>query len=502
MKNITIIGGGANGISAFIELFIHIVTSGLEKEVQVTIVEKDERLGYGLAFGTPQPGHILNTQADLMGIFAHEPGHFAAWLKKKGHRQREDLKGTDEVDNAYTTRIFYGDYIAEQADRYLKMARSRGFVVEVVKGYAVDMEMDAGSYRVMLENGEAIPSDFVILALGTPKPNNFSKFQKRPEYVDFPWPTSRLKSTIPGDAHVGVLGTSLSAIDTVMTLVDNDHRGKISLFSPDGLLPRVQPLENKTYQRIYLTLHNIHSIKRKTLQKPRVKTLLRLFMEEVAHYEGHPVDWRQFTARLSSPEALLAWDISCAEEGGDALLNIADALRYDASTIWSWMDTDQKLLFKKWVGSDWAINRHPMPLHNAKKLRKLFDQGQLEVCAMKDGDAVSYQQGTFGIKTSQKERVTVDFLVNATGSSSALAQMESPLIHKLLERNYIQPYEVGGAVLNERTMQVISPKGGEGIYAVGHIANGILMDVNAVWYNVKTIGTLARDIIFRLAEEG
>ncbi|GGF27885.1 FAD/NAD(P)-binding protein [Echinicola rosea] len=500
MKNITIIGGGANGISAFIELFIQITMAGLEREVQVTLVEKDDKLGYGLAFGTPQPGHILNTQADLMGIFAHEPGHFADWLKKQDHRQSNNVKGTGNLDNAYTTRIFYGDYIAEQAATYFKRAKALNFSIHVLKDHATDIDIDKGKYQVKLESGETISSDFIILALGTPKPNNFTSFRKHKRYLDFPWPASRIKAKIPTGAHVGILGSSLSGIDTVMTLVDHDHQGKITLFSPDGKLPRVQPLDNKAYERSYLTLENIHKIKRKTLEKPRVKSLIRLLMEEVEHYEGHPVDWQQLTLRKSSADELLQWDISCAEAGGDALLNIADALRYDASTIWSWMDMDQKLLFKKWVGSDWAINRHPMPLHNAKKLMRLFEKGQLKVCAMEDKDAVSYEKEAFGIKTSQDKLIAVDYLVNATGSSSALDQMESPLIHQLLKRQFIQPYEAGGAIINERTMQVISPKGGEGIYAVGHIANGILMDVNAVWYNVKTIGTLARDLIFRLME--
>ncbi|AWW30714.1 hypothetical protein DN752_11575 [Echinicola strongylocentroti] len=501
MKNITIIGGGANGISAFIELFIQVTTAGLERAVEVTIVEKDEKLGYGLAFGTPQPGHILNTQADLMGIFAHEPAHFADWLKKQDHRKDNNVKGKGDLDNAYTTRIFYGDYIAEQASIFLKKAREYGFSVTVIKDEAVDIATSEERYQVRLGKGETITSDYVILALGTPKPNNFTSFRKHQRYLDFPWPASRIKATIPTKAHVGVLGTSLSAIDTVMTLVDNGHQGNITLFSPDGKLPRVQPLENKAYERVYLTLENIHKIKRKTLEKPRVKSLIRLFMEEVEHYEGHPVDWQQLTSRQSAAEELLQWDISSSEEGGDALLNIADALRYDASTIWSWMDMDQKVLFKKWVGNDWAINRHPMPLHNAKKLLGLFEEGQLDVCAMMGGDAVSYEKPAFNIKTSEEKVMAVDFLVNATGSSSALDQMESPLIHRLLERQFIQPYEVGGAIINERTMQVISPKGGGGIYAVGHIANGILMDVNAVWYNVKTIGTLARDLIFRLVEK-
>src|SRR5690606_31162620 len=108
MTNITIIGGGACGTAVFIELVLQIADSGLRNETKITIIEKDKSLGYGLAFGTDQPGHLLNTQAELMGIHVLEPEHFSGWLKQHGGRNRTDVKGHGETDHSYTTRSFYG----------------------------------------------------------------------------------------------------------------------------------------------------------------------------------------------------------------------------------------------------------------------------------------------------------------------------------------------------------------------------------------------------------
>src|SRR5690606_21534155 len=132
MKNVTIIGGGACGVAVSIELFLQIATRGLSNEIKITLIEKEREVGYGLAFGTDQPGHILNTQADLMGIHAAEPSHFADWLKVHGGKKREDVKGSGATDNTYTTRKLYGDYVADQAEYYFQKARESGVQLEVV----------------------------------------------------------------------------------------------------------------------------------------------------------------------------------------------------------------------------------------------------------------------------------------------------------------------------------------------------------------------------------
>lgn len=498
MKNITIIGGGACGTALFIELLLQIANSGLSKESKITIIEKDGQLGQGLAFGTKQPGHLLNTQTELMGIHVHEPEHFSEWLKLRGGKDRKDVKGKGETEYTYTTRKLYGDYLSGQARYYVERAREKGIPLEVITAEAIDIQRDMEAYEVLCHNGRRIASDYIVLALGTPKPNNYKELLKYPQYIDFPWPSDGMINKVHADDHVGILGTSLSAIDAVMTLVDNGHQGKISLFSPDGMLPRVQPQKNKNYRRKYLTVTNIHKNNRETWNKVTVKALFRLFQREVEHCNKGPVDWKNQNREKKPAEKLLDQDISCAEKGGDELLTVIYSLRYDAGTVWRMLDIGEKKFFKKWLGSHWMMNRHAMPLYNAYRLRTLFKEKRLRVFPGLKEVGFNNKGHDFSLTLEGLDDQKVDKLINATGSSSHLGKMECRLLDSLLEKKYLSAYPVGGTLINELTMQAISPKGGEGIYALGHLVNGIMLDVNAVWFNVRTVAALTRDILFKI----
>jgi len=68
----------------------------------------------------------------------------------------------------------------------------------------------------------------------------------------------------------------------------------------------------------------------------------------------------------------------------------------------------------------------------------------------------------------------------------------------MVRKGLIDPYEGGGALINELTMEVLNSKSISGIYATGHMVNGMLLDVNAVWYNVRSISSLTKDIMFKV----
>ena len=498
MKNITIIGGGACGTAVFIELLLQAVSSGLADKIKIYIIEKDERLGYGLAFGTEQPGHLLNTQTELMGIHVHEPEHFSQWLKQQGGKKRKDVKGEGETDHTYTTRRLYGNYVSSQFKHYLEKAEKIGLATEIIHAEAVDIQRIAATYEVICHDGQRVPSDYVILALGTPKPNNYKELLSYPEYIDFPWPSYKIINKVKSSDHVGILGTSLSAIDAVMTVVDNGHRGDISLFSPDGMLPRVQPEESQSYERSVLTLSHIHKIKRETLSKVGVNEVFKLFQKEVETHARHQINWKSKNREKKAAESLLYEDISAAERGGDALSDVIYSLRYDAGTIWQLWDADEKILFKKWLGSHWMLNRHAMPLHNAYRLQALFKEKRLKVFPGLKEVEFNQKSREFNLTLEDTETVTVDTLINATGSPSHLSDMGFPLVDNLLNKEYLSSYPVGGTLIDELTMQTISPKGGRGIYAIGHLVNGMLLDVNAVWFNVRTAATLCDHLLSKI----
>ena len=43
---------------------------------RVTLIEKREAVGRGMAYSTAQPGHLLNVRATNMSAFADDPLHF------------------------------------------------------------------------------------------------------------------------------------------------------------------------------------------------------------------------------------------------------------------------------------------------------------------------------------------------------------------------------------------------------------------------------------------
>lgn len=174
------------------------------------------------------------------------------------------------------------------------------------------------------------------------------------------------------------------------------------------------------------------------------------------------------------------------------------SLRYEAGTIWSMLDVEEKQFFKNWLGSPWMMNRHAMPLYNAYRLQALVKEKRLKIFSGLKDVEFNERDRIFSLTLEGSKEKKVDKLINATGSSSDLAKMECRLLDNLLKKKFLHSYPVGGALINEQTMQTVSSDGGEGIYALGHLVNGLLLDVNSVWFNVRTAAVLCENILFKL----
>ncbi|MBE9463861.1 FAD/NAD(P)-binding protein [Dyadobacter subterraneus] len=499
--NITIIGGGACGISLFIELFLQLRIAGIHQDISISIIEENEQVGKGLAFGTRQPGHILNTQAQLMGIHHAEPTHFSDWLKEHNIRVENEVVDNQGQDEAFTTRRLYGDYLQEQFDYYFELAKKEGMKVTLLQASAIELSQLSNTFQIKLSDGNAINCKYLVLALGTPVSNLYGELLEYKNYFDSPWPSSKIIESLPKDKPVAILGSSLSAIDALMTLADNDHKGKITFYSLDGLLPRVQVEKPEPYECQYLTLSNIHKIQRTKLRSPFVSELFRLFIKEAEHFSGKKIDWEKVARKEKSAQQCLKEDIAISKAGGDALINIPYALRYESSPIWNLLDEPAKMKFKKWLGNYWAINRHCMPMVNALRIEKLFNSGQLDVVSALDD--VSYDKSNQNfILSYQNKSDKFEYLINATGPAAAVKDMKSDLIQNLAQSGLIEPEKTGGVKINTETMQLIQKgKSVPNFYALGHLANGRLLDVNAVWFNVKTIGNLSHHLIHTILSE-
>ncbi len=81
-KTLTIIGMGACGVAAFAEAVKRLSYDPGDSWL-IHLIERDDALARGLAFGTEQPGHLLNTESRMMGLYDQEPGHFRTWLEAR-----------------------------------------------------------------------------------------------------------------------------------------------------------------------------------------------------------------------------------------------------------------------------------------------------------------------------------------------------------------------------------------------------------------------------------
>jgi uncharacterized NAD(P)/FAD-binding protein YdhS len=233
--HLVIVGGGFSGVA----LAAEIARRGAA--VRMTIVEGGTRLGRGLAYGTSNPSHLLNTRADQMGLFAADPAHFLRWLRARGRA----VHGGD-----FAPRHLYGEYLEETLLRVCTGASRARLLVEIgTRAIAVTRSATAApnEFTVTLSDGRALAADAVVLATGHPAPADpfGGALGGSRCYLHDPWRLDAIAG-IPHDEQVLVVGTGLTAVDAVLALEAQGHRGPIHAVSRHGLLPRAHSARRET----------------------------------------------------------------------------------------------------------------------------------------------------------------------------------------------------------------------------------------------------------------
>src|SRR5262245_54644695 len=101
-KRILIIGGGASGTL----IAYHLLRSS-RSTVTVTVIEQASQLGFGLAYSTRDPGHLLNVRNGNMSALPDDPTHFRRWLARDRGVPYETMD-----PEGFASRQAYGRYIA------------------------------------------------------------------------------------------------------------------------------------------------------------------------------------------------------------------------------------------------------------------------------------------------------------------------------------------------------------------------------------------------------
>ncbi|OAA52995.1 pyridine nucleotide-disulfide oxidoreductase family protein [Cordyceps fumosorosea ARSEF 2679] len=449
--DVVIVGGGAGGIAVALHLIEQAKKGRILREI--VIIEKRDILGPGLAFSTDCHGTILNMHSDTMGIYNENPQDYTQW--------RKSLE-----DGPFPSRVDYGKYLQERWTKATEEARALGIVIVAVQANATDIDRvgDSG-YTVTLDNQTTLTAHAVVLALGNFTGSANGHLAGKPGYLANPWPTTQL-SSIPPTAHVLVVGSRLSAVDTALYLSENGHQGPVTFMSRSGRLPRVQGDPTPNPRR-----YALHELAREVegTGNPE-ENLLRLasaLMDEISTATGG--DWSWMVEKASPKEQLEA-DLAAAQEGRVRWQSILNGTAPVVERYWNALSATSQKLFMERFNSAWMTYRHAMPVKNAKRVLALLSKGQLRVVR---GDNVAWEGNMFTARTSAG-LVETPYVVEATGAESRLERVDSPLVRAALAKGLLAPHAAGGVVVDFHSLQA-----DKGLYVMGSLTRGTHFYVSA-----------------------
>src|SRR5580704_15771370 len=217
-RHAIIIGGGASGV-----LLAYQLLQNHDFGFRVTLIERRPEIGRGPAYHTSNPEHVLNVRAANMSALPDDSDHFWRWLSNRA----EGPLCPDPF--CFVPRRAYGDYLASLTTPFTS-SESGSPRLTIVHGQCADVVEGPAGVTVTLADGSSHTGDVAVLATG-----NESPVAKFPCDVD-PW---ALPSTVVDkDTTVLILGTGLTMIDYVLSLLRDGHRGQIIAMSRRGLLAK------------------------------------------------------------------------------------------------------------------------------------------------------------------------------------------------------------------------------------------------------------------------
>jgi len=400
-RHAIIIGGGASGV-----LLAYQLLQRSTPDFRITLIEKRPEVGRGLAYHTGNPEHVLNVRVANMSALPDEPDHFWRWLTS-----REGVPPPCPDPYCFVPRRIYGDYIAD----LLMTSKGRStHRLSIVQGTCVDVSEGPGEVTVRLEDGRFYVGDIAVLATG------HDVRSCSPGYAD-PWvlPSS---AGIDPDATILILGTGLTMVDYVQSVIQDGHRGPIVAVSRRGLL-------TKPHRRV-------DPIRIEEADVPfgaGISHLLRWFRGRVGAHVAKGGDWR----------------------------SVIDGLRPYTQRLWRELPPASKRRFLEHARAWWDVHRHRMAPEVEARIMDVLCAGRLTVMAAK---VAGIEPNEAGARVRYRRRgqsevlsMQVGAIVDCTGIVKDPLASANPAVRSLFERGLarVDPLHIGietaadGAIVNQ-----------------------------------------------------
>lgn len=423
---VAVIGGGASGVLTAINLLARSADPGLRVEIH----EATGIVGRGVAYGTNDPRHLLNVRSRHMSAFPDVPSDLIDWARRTGR---------SDDPQAFLPRLDYATYLQ---DRLAQVADHR---LTICAGRVDDVVPVGGRYEV--RTGDvATPADSVVLAYGNQRPRPLlldgDVLPPASWHLADPWDLGALR-VLPEDATVVVVGTGLTAVDTVITLLEEGPRRRVVMVSRHGRLPmsHVEQLSTAWVQPVP--------------DGPLTADLLAAHVrEQVAAAAAQGVGWRA----------------------------VVDGLRAATPSLWRRLPLSERRRFLQVYAREWEVRRHRMAPGVADRIRAYQDEGRLSVLG--GGVASIADRGAHaevcvdGVPTP----LVAHAVVNCTGPATDVTRSTDPLLIALRERGLVTPDPLLLGIETLDGGELVGESGGHvpGLYAVGPPRKGTLWESTAI----------------------
>lgn len=428
---IAVIGAGLSGSLLAVNLL-----QRCGPDDRILLIEKRAGFGRGLAYSTTNPNHLLNVRAENMSAFHDRPDDFISWL-----RERAGSRGdAPPVGNAFVSRQVYGTYIRALLCDQL-WTRGRGRNLALVPDEVRTLAEDDSGLTLTTASGRIYRADLAVIASGNLPPD-----QTVGAYIGNPWDPAAIDD-LPPEAPVLLVGTGLTMVDTVQSLLDAGHRGPIRAVSRRGLLPRTHaptrplPTDARALPR--------------TTSIPRLTQWLRARIRTAA---ADGIGWR----------------------------SVIDGIRPHLQDLWRRLPIEERRRFLRHLRPWWDVHRHRLAPDVAAMLDTVMRRGQLTVHAAR---ILSLDPTTIGVTTvirhrgtNRTERVQVARAINCSGPENNYFATTDPLLRHLIEHGVVRPDPLGLGLEVTDHGALINAEGrpSRRLFGLGPITRGTFWEVVAV----------------------
>ena len=439
---IAIVGAGFSGTL----LALHLLQR-VPPQTRVVLIERNAQFGRGPAYSTGNSSHVLNVPAGKMSAFHSRPGDFLDWLRGL---PAEEMCGIEATPTSFVPRRMFGRYVRHLLNLEMKSAERRD-QLELVRGDVTDIAANGGGLTLTLDRNRTIEVDRAVLAIGNfppaPPPVADYAFYDTPFYRADPWAPDTLTDLDPR-MPVLLIGTGLTTIDTVISLLDQGHHGPITALSRRGLVPH-----------------------------RHAGTMPAAAMPETD----------SFPTRVNQLSRVLREGSERSRDAGGSWHAVIDELRPITTELWQAMCQKDRARFLRHMRPWWDVHRHRVAGPVADRIERARASGQLRIRAGRireyrlrpDGLVDILYRPRFG---ETLEAVTAGRVVNCAGPDADYSRIRDPLVRTLLARGVVRPDPLCLGLDVTANCAMLGKDGSisRRLFAVGPVTKGTFWEMTAV----------------------